>query len=289
MITLNLQKLDVDLTPAVSDYTGGQIEETYDWDPIPEDQVFDLVCYPSIWDVHQVVLKVPAVVSKASPTPFRMSAEGSMDQGCVEVAIVPNFSDYTEEKWAELFGNQYKLVNRVYHGPDIKIKFCHPQWGMTDAFVSLKDDDGILACKVSIAYPPRRRTPAIGYVPLGAVIVRDGLTSYALEGLNRYGWEPDPAEVDRIKKEVERWNATEWIPMKDQVSEITEDTLNDSDSRKVYRNTYTRVRYKDPTHHFRGLQEVAGKRYAPDEVDNLFPRSLWMERHLNVLLPQWEK
>ena len=82
-VTLNLQKLDVDLTPAVTDYTGGQIEETYDWDPIPEDQVFDLVCYPSIWDVHQVVVKVPAVVSKAGRTPFRMSAEGSMDQGCV--------------------------------------------------------------------------------------------------------------------------------------------------------------------------------------------------------------
>ena len=57
----------------------------------------------------------------------------------------------------------------------------------------------------------------------------------------------------------------------------------------VYRNTYTRVRYKDPTHHFRGLQDVAGKRYAPDEIDNLFPTSLWMERHLDSLLPQWEK
>lgn len=287
MIVLDLQRLDVDLSPAVPDYTGGQISEKDDWDPIPEHLVFDLVCYPSIWDTAGTI-KVPAVVSKAGRTPFRMSAEGTWDQGCVEAIVFPNLADYTEEEWEELFGDQYKLVNRPYHGTDIKIEFTHPQWGMTTGFVSLDDNQGSLRCKVSIPYPPCRCTPAIGYVPLDAVNARNGLTAYALEGLNRYGWEPDPAEVERVKSEVTRWNTTEWIPIEDVLTSIDVSTLNDSDSRKTSASIVTRVRYKDPTGFFQGLQEVAGKRSFSDEVENLYPRSLWMDRWLDSLLPQWE-
>ena len=98
---INLQSIDVDLTPEVSGYseTSPEIDQTYDWDPIPGDAKFDLI---------DGDIRIPGVVSKESDTPFRMSIlETGEYLSEVEVTINP---DYTESEWVVKFGEDYSLV-----------------------------------------------------------------------------------------------------------------------------------------------------------------------------------
>lgn len=191
------------------------------------------------------------------------------------------------------------------HGIPAKgISFDHPQFGQVAVFPCLgEDEDGTLICNVGISVQiPTNSKPTelrlLATLPASALLYEEHLSWAAFRGFPHYGWEPDPADVQRIREECDRWNATEWVPLSGRYSE-SEIDFGDDDRRRESSTTYDHTWWQDPTGYFKGdsrhkksqwrvFFSQPGKRDAEQEIKALFPLDIWLEHWLPELLPQWE-
>lgn len=283
---INLKSIDVDLTPEVSEYseTSPEIDQTYDWDPIPGDAKFDLI---------DGDIRIPGVVSKESDTPFRMSILETGEY-LSEVEVTINITDYTESEWVVKFGEDYSLVGKFdVMGTQIPVNIPHPKLGNLDAVVSLEEDESGYLRVVVVSVEGMR-----AYLPIESVVYEEGLTKYGLVKLSRGDWKPDPSEVVRVQEECQAWNHVEWVVLHGSYSEVYLHD-GDDDTRKDFSTKHTGVWYQDPTGRFRGKDSHSespwgvffhnrpGHRDPEKEIDSLFPISNWIERWQSTILSQW--
>jgi len=292
MVKLNLKKMSVDLSPVVSYWDGRpRINEEYDWEPIPVDSRLDLV----MGDI-----RIPEVVSKGLPTPFRMVAVGTWDQCVVEIECVPNLCDYSCSEWLERFGNEYSFEGRECSIDIRPISVTHPNFGPTQIRFEIEDLDGVVIVEAWIEVKINgKATILVAQLPLEAFVVDGHLTSVAITGLSRNGWEADPLDVQRVKEECDRWNATQWVPLTGTYVE-SDLEFGDDDRRSTISTSHSHTWWQDPTGHFQGpckhrksqwgvYADKPQHRNPEKEIHDLFPSSHWSSQWLPTLMTQWEK
>lgn len=286
MVKLNLKKLAVDLSPVVKDWDGRpRINEEYDWEPIPGEYRLDLVDGSS---------RIPSVVSKSSKTPFKMVAVDTWDQCVVEVVIEPNLSDYSEEEWLEKFGNEYALEGREIYC-DIRVPFTHPDLGFTQIRFEMEDLDGLTVEAVICV----KEKILVAQLPLEALDIDSHLTSVAITGLSRNGWEPNPHEINRIMAECSRWNSTQWVPLTG--TYVQQDfEYGDDDRRITAHESHCHTWWQDPTGYFQGpckhrksqwgvYADRPQLRNPEREIQEIFLVKHWLDKWLPSLMHQWGK
>lgn len=299
-IQVSPTSLGVDLSPAIANWSSSQGEQLdqWDWDALPDDQLFDLI------NPH-----VPGVISKGADTPFRVYADDTFDQDVVEVEIAFNFgykedgfsSGLTPEEWLERWGDRFEII------PALGTNYLEVIIPETNRVNRLRLTLGRDAVFVSGSHKDAgniERKLCTGSLPLESVQIKRSLLDLKLVGLNRGDWQPEAvpeATQERLRQECDRWNATEWQALKGTYADYHCDTLNDRDERVTTSERFEHIWWADPTGFFRGKSTHRGcawkvffdqpkRRDAAVEIAALtpYPVQHWIDRYLPLLVEQWQ-